>query len=134
MVVDLGAAVDRRQAVRVLPEQERAAALHVDEAARRVPGDDLGAPPNRDPEEAESVAEPSADCELVRRLDDPEAEPGRRDPLEVAGVGEERECPIERDGTTCVRSSEYPSPSTSPRARVRAARSGPAAASFPAPG
>jgi hypothetical protein len=84
--------------VRVLPEQERAAPLHVDEAARRVPGDDFGAPPNRNAEEGEAVAKPSADCEFVRRLDDPEAEPGRRDPLKVAGVGEECECLLERDG------------------------------------
>jgi hypothetical protein len=98
VVIDLGAALDRRQAVRVLPEQERAATLHVDEAARRVPGDDFGAPPNRDPEEAEAVAEPSADREFVRRFDDPEAEPGRRDPLQVAGVGEERKRLLERDG------------------------------------
>jgi len=43
VVVDLRPAARRRQPVRVLPEQKRAAALDVDEAARGTPGDDLGA-------------------------------------------------------------------------------------------
>ena len=46
----------------------------------------------------EAVAEPRAEAELVRRLGNPEAEPGRRELLEVAGVGEERERLLERDG------------------------------------
>ncbi len=82
----------------VLPEQEGAAALDVDESARRLPGDDLGAPADRDPEEAEPVAEARADGELVRRLDDPEAQPRRRDPLQILRVGEEGERLLDRDG------------------------------------
>src|SRR4051812_43922424 len=82
----------------VLPEQERAAALHVDEPQRGAPRGDLGAPSNGDPEQPQPVAEASADCELVRCLDDPEAQPGRRDPLEVAGLAEERESLLDRDG------------------------------------
>ena len=98
MVVDLGAARDGAQPVRVLPEQERTAPLHVDEPSRRAPLEDLGAPADRDPEQRQPVAEACAEAELGRRLDDPEAEPRRRDPLEVARVREEGERGLERDG------------------------------------
>ena len=53
---------------------------------------------SRPPDQGKNPDASDGMLQFVRRLDDPEAEPGRRDPLEVAGVGEERERLLERDG------------------------------------
>ena len=91
VVVDLRAAAAGRQAVRVLPEQVRAAQLDVDEAARRRPLADLRQPPQGDAVQPQPVPDQSAGAELGGRVDDPERQPRRRDRLEVRRVGEERE-------------------------------------------
>lgn len=96
-VADLRAAVDRLELVRVLPESVRPMYLPIDKSVRRLPDGDPGRPGDRDAEEAQPVSEQRALAQLGRRLEDAEVEPRRRDPLEVARVGEEGERLLERD-------------------------------------
>ena len=78
--------------VRVLPAGERAAQLHVDEAPRRLPALDPRAPRDGHAVQRQAVVDQRTLPDLKRLLrQDPEAEPGRRDRLQVGRVGEERE-------------------------------------------
>ena len=95
VVEDLSPAADRRQAVRVLPQRVRPGDLHVGEAARRSPVSDLGLPRDRYTEQPQPVAELGSSLEPGRCVDDAEAQPGRRDRLEVARIGEEGERRVE---------------------------------------
>jgi hypothetical protein len=66
--------------------------LRVDEALARHPFLDPGQPGDRHPVQGEPVLDQRADAHLDRpRRHDAEVQPGRRDRLEVAGVGEELE-------------------------------------------
>ena len=59
---------------------------------RRIPGGDLGTPPDRHAVHLEPVVDERADPHLDRqRRDDAEVHPRRRDALQVGGVGEEGE-------------------------------------------
>ena len=78
--------------VGVVPERVRAVELGVDEAHARLPLLDPRQPADREPVQGQAVLDQRADAHLDRpRGDDVERQPGRRDRLEVAGVGEERE-------------------------------------------
>jgi len=79
------------------PLPVRAFDLFIDEQDRRFPRGDQRLPPETDPEEGQPVVEPGAllhDHGL--RCQDVEIEFGRRDALQIAGVGEERKYLINR--------------------------------------
>ena len=98
-VADERAAVARLESVLVDPEHAGAGDLLVHEAARRVPGGDARPPADRDAAQAELVVDQRALPHLDRaRRQHAEAQPGRRDRLQVAGVGEERERALGGDG------------------------------------
>jgi hypothetical protein len=81
----------------VFPTAIRAGDLDVREPKRRPPLGDLGTPANRKPEEPQPVLEERSTSQLPWSVEDPEPQPGRRDRLEVPGVGEEDEGVLELD-------------------------------------
>ena len=82
----------------VVPPLVRPRDLLVDEAVRRLPPDDLRPPPEPDAEQAEAVLDqrPLADVDGLWR-DDLEGQLGRRDALQVLGVGEKGEHLVARE-------------------------------------
>ena len=77
------------EGVRVHPRAVGPAALLVDEALGRLPARDLGLPSQRDPVEAQAVVNPHAGPQHDAGREDLEVQPGRRQRLEVSGVGKE---------------------------------------------
>jgi len=87
---------DGLEAVLVDPAGEGAGDLLVDEADAGLPGGDAGLPAEGDPVEPQPVVDPRAGPHRDRqRGHEREAQLGRRDRLEVRGVGEEREDRVE---------------------------------------
>jgi hypothetical protein len=75
-----------------MPEPVRTVELHVDEPHARLPDRDLGQPGDREPVQRQPILDQGAGAHPDRaRCEDREAQPGRRDRLEVAGVREEAE-------------------------------------------
>src|SRR3954447_5987902 len=91
-VADQRPAVPALERVRVLPHAERAADLAVGEAPPGDPGVDASVPAARHAVEREAVVDERAFAHLDGpRREDPEAQPGWGDRLEVEGVREEIE-------------------------------------------
>ncbi len=96
------------EAMGVDPGPVGAVSLDVDEAAVRLPFDDLRLPGDRQTTNRQAVVDDRAGSHLDReRREHAELEPGRSERLEVSCVGEEREHLLDRprhelDAVECV--------------------------------
>ena len=92
VVADDCAAVLRLEGVLVDPETIGTANLFVDESMRRIPGGDAGAPPDRQTVESQPIVDQGVFAHFDREGGHgPEAEPRRRDGVEIRRIGEELE-------------------------------------------
>src|SRR5512140_434226 len=104
LVLDVGAAVQAREAMRVHPRAIRTGELLIDELFARLPFDDASSPPQRDSPQPDRVVDECARTHLdgLRRRDR-EPELGWGDAAEIRRVREEGERGVEGNGDVRAR-------------------------------